>query len=120
MARRRSACAALALITLALGCAREAVPSELIGLWTSDDPRYAEKSLAIGAEQIAFGVDPGIRINYRVQGIEREGEGADTTLVLFYDAPGEPERELRVRVAGPDLLEIENHREPWKRTGTGG
>ena len=30
------------------------------------------------------------------------------------------ERELRVQMAGPDLLQINNQREPWKRTGTGG
>jgi hypothetical protein len=119
MARRRAACALLAL-SIGLGCSREAIPADLIGVWTSDDPRYADKSLGITAEQIAFGVDPGIRVNYRVQGIEREGEGEDTTFLVFYDAPGEPERELRVRVAGPDLLEIDNHAEPWKRTGTGG
>jgi hypothetical protein len=119
MARWRAACALLAL-SIGFGCAREAIPADLIGVWTSDDPRYADKSLAITAEQIAFGVDPGIRVNYRVQGIEREGEGEDTTFLVFYDAPGEPERELRVRVAGPDLLEIDNHAEPWKRTGTGG
>jgi hypothetical protein len=119
MANRRAACALLALSIL-LGCAREAVPSELIGVWTSDDPRYADKSLSITAEQIAFGVDAGIRVNYRLQGIEREGEGDDTTFRLFYDAPGEPERELGVSVAGPDLLQIDNHGEPWKRTGTGG
>lgn len=119
MARRRVVCAVLAL-AIGFGCARESVPSDVIGLWASDDPRYADKSLAIGAEQITFGVDAGIRMKYRVQGIEREGEGEDITLVLFYDAPGEPERELRVRPAGPDRLQINNHAEPWKRVGTGG
>ena len=118
MASRRAACALLAL-SICLGCAREAIPSELIGVWTSDDPRYADKSLGIAAEQIAFGVDAGIRVNYRVQGIEREGEGEDTTFHVFYDTPGEPERELRLQIAGPDLLQIDNHGKPWKRTGTG-
>jgi hypothetical protein len=119
MARRRAAFAVLAF-AIGLGCAREAVPRELIGLWTTDDPRYAGKSLSIGAEQITFGVDAGIRIDYQLLGIEREGEGADTTVVLVYDAPGEPVRELRVRIAGPDLLQIDNHGEPWKRRGNGG
>jgi hypothetical protein len=116
---RRAAFALLALC-VGFGCAREVVPTDLVGVWTSDDPRYADRSLAITPEQIAFGVDAGIRVNYRVQGIEREGEGEDTTFLVFYDAPGEPERELRVRVAGPNLLEIDNHGGAWKRTGTGG
>jgi hypothetical protein len=101
-----------------LGCAREAVPTELIGRWTSDDPRYAERSLEIGTDQIAFGVDAGIRVTYRMQGIEHEADAEAGTLYrLYYDAPGEPERELRVRVPAPGHLRIENHSELWTRAG---
>ena len=117
----RGPCAALVLAA-ALGCAREAVPTELIGRWTSDDPRYAHRSLEIGAERIAFGVDAGLRVTYRIQAIERETH-AGTHYRLHYDAPGEPERELRVRVPAPDRLRIDNHDEIWTRAGapsTGG
>lgn len=123
MAKGRGLCAALVLAA-AFGCAREAVPIELIGRWTSADPRYADRALEIGTEQIAFGVDPGIRISYRVQGIERETDaGAGTVYRLYYDAPGEPKRELRVRVPAPGRLRIDNHSELWTRAGapvTGG
>lgn len=123
MAKGRGLCAALVLAA-ALGCAREAVPTELIGRWTSDDPRYADRALEIGTEQIAFGVDAGIRIAYRMQGIEREADAEAGTLYrLYYDAPGEPERELRVRVPTPGRLRIDNHAELWTRAGvptTGG
>jgi hypothetical protein len=123
MAKGRGLCAALVL-TATLGCAREAVPTELIGRWTSDDPRYANRALEIGTEQIAFGVDAGIRVAYRVQGIEREADAEAGTLYrLHYDAPGEPERELRVRLPAPGRLRIDNHSELWTRAGapaTGG
>jgi hypothetical protein len=123
MANGRGLCAALVLVA-ALGCGREDVPPELIGLWTSDDPRYVDRSLAIGTEEIAFGVDVGIRVAYRSQGIEREADAEAGTLYrLYYDAPGEPERELRLRLAAPGRLRIDNHSELWTRAGaptTGG
>jgi hypothetical protein len=117
MARGRGLCAVLVL-TAALGCAREAVPAELIGRWTSDDPRYAGRSLSIGVERISFGLEAGAQDVYRAQGVERDTEADPAqgpVYRLYYDAAGEPERELRLRVAGPDRLEIENHAGVWSR-----
>ena len=111
-------------VVVAFGCRREAVPNELIGRWTSDDPRYAERSLEIGTETIAFGAEGGARSAYRAQGVEREGDaGTSTVYRLYYDAAGDPERELRVRLSAPGQLSIDNHSEIWTRTGassTGG
>ena len=116
MARARGVCA-LALVA-ALGCARrEAVPAALIGRWTTDDSRYADRALEIGPEQIRFGVDPGLNLSYRVQGIESEPDPAGTLYRLFYDAPGEPERSLQLRLPAPDRLRLENHAELWTRAG---
>ncbi len=116
MARGRGLLVAGVLVA-AIGCAREAVPTELIGRWTSDDPRYADRSLEIGAQQIAFGVDAGIRISYRLRGVERETDGASGVLYrLVYDGSGEPERELQVRIPTAGRLRIENHSELWTRS----
>ena len=105
-------------LALGLGCAREAVPTELIGRWTSDDPRYAERALEIGLEQVSFGIDASSRVAYRVQGIEREADPAGGTLYhLYYDAFGEPERELRLKLPAPGHLRIDNHDELWTRVG---
>ena len=117
MARGRGLRAVLVL-TAALGCAREGVPADLIGRWTSDDPRYAGRSLSIGTERVNFGVEAGAQLVFRTRGIERDTDAdpAQGTLYrLYYDAPGEPERELRLRVAGPDRVEIENHTGVWTR-----
>jgi len=109
---------ALALaLAAALGCAREAVPTELIGRWTTEDARYADRSLEIGADALAFGADAGIRLTFRVQGVERENDpGAGTLYLLYYDAPGEPERILQVRLPAPGRLRLENHSELWTRS----
>ena len=117
MARGRGLSIAFAL-TAVLACAREGVPNELIGRWTSDDPRYADRSLEIGAETIAFGLEGGMRTTYRAQGVEREIDAnAGTLYRLYYDAAGSPENELRVRVPSPGQLLIDNHSELWTRAG---
>ena len=115
MARGRGLPVVLAFVA-ALACAREAVPTELIGRWTSDEPRYAERSLEIDAKQIAFGVGHGTRMTYRVQGVEREVDATTGTLYrVYYDAPDEPERTLQVRLPTAGRLRIENHSELWTR-----
>jgi hypothetical protein len=92
------------------------VPRELIGRWTSDDPRYAERSLEISAERLAFGVGPGTRMTYRLQGIERDQDPETGTLYrVYYDVPGEPERSLNVWLPTTGRLRIENHTEVWTR-----
>ena len=120
MARGRGLPVVFAL-TAVLACARESVPTELIGSWTSDDPRYADRSLAIGTETIAFDSGGGMRTTYRMQGVERESDAGTGTLYrLYYDAAGNPEHELRVRVPNPGQLQIDNHSELWTRAGAPG
>jgi hypothetical protein len=115
MAKGRGLPVVLAFVA-AVACAREGVPTELLGRWTTDDPRYADRSLEITLERLAFGVGPATRLTYRVQGIEREEDAATGTLYrLYYDAPGEPERTLQVRLPTPGRLRIENHDELWTR-----
>jgi hypothetical protein len=115
MAKRRGLPVVVAF-ALALACAREGVPADLIGRWTTDDPRYADRSLEIGAEKITFGLGPATRMTYRVDGIERDVDSATGTLYrVYYDAPGEPERTLQLRLPTPGRLRIENHDELWTR-----
>jgi hypothetical protein len=120
VARGRGLLVAVGLVA-ALGCGHEPIPTELIGRWTSDDPRYADRSLEIGAETIAFGLGGGLRMAYRARGSERGSDASDGALYqLYYDSPGEPERALSLRVAAPGHLRIENHSELWTRTGAPG
>jgi hypothetical protein len=115
MAMGRAVCAGFALLAV-FACAREGVPTDLIGRWTTEDPRYVGRVLEIGSERLAFGIGPGSRITYRVQGIERDVDPATGTLYrVYYDAPGEPERALQVQLPTPGRLRIENHSELWTR-----
>jgi hypothetical protein len=115
MAKGRGLPVVLALVA-ALACVREGVPAELIGRWTTDDPRYADRSLEIDADRLAFGIGAGTRMTYRVRGVQREQTVETGTLYrVYYDAPGEPERAIQVRLPTPGRLRIENHSEFWTR-----
>jgi hypothetical protein len=117
MAKGRSLPVLLAFVT-ALACAREDVPPELLGRWTTDDLRYADRSLEISAERISFGVGPGGRISYFVESIERESDPTNGTLYrVYYALPGESERTLEVRLPQPGQLRIENRSQIWMRQG---
>jgi hypothetical protein len=115
MAKGRSLPVLLVFLA-ALACAREDVPPELIGRWTTDDSRYADRSLEITADRIIFGVGPGGRISYFTQGVEREVDAEDGTLYrVYYDLPGEAERTLDVRLQQPGELRIESRSQIWTR-----
>ena len=114
MARRRCVFVALLLVVVS-GCSREAVPAELIGRWTSDDQRYADRSLEITDQQVIFGTGGGMRMVYRAKGVDQETDPVGTLYQLYYDAPGEVERTLQVRLPMPGRLRIENHSELWTR-----
>jgi hypothetical protein len=114
MAKGRTLPVLLALVA-ALACAREGMPAELIGHWTTDDPRYADRSLEISAERISFGVGPGGRMAYLVKGVERETDASGELYRVYYHLPGEFERTLELRLPQAGRLRIGNRSQNWTR-----
>jgi hypothetical protein len=101
----------------AIACAREEVPPELIGRWTTNDPRYADRTLEISAERVVFGVGPGGRLLYAARGVERDTDAGGELYRLYYDLPGEPELTLELRIPQPGQLVIQNRSQLWTRAG---
>jgi hypothetical protein len=120
----RSLALCLAIAAFVLGCSPEANPAPLLGTWTSDDARFAGRSLEIHPQWIRFmegqkelgairirrvtqegsGEGP---VRFEIEGADRDGQ--ETTLSL----------ELQRRPA--ELLRLETQREPWRRArNTGG
>ena len=104
----------------------EAVPTELIGRWMSDDPRYADRALEIeeGGESRSASV-PGMHMTYQVQGIERE-EGCHQRHALpplLRRRRASPSARCSCELPTPGRLRIDNHSELWTRAtapGAGG
>ena len=109
------------LAAVAIGCVEgEGVPGPLLGRWTSSDPRYAGRSVAISQATLEFGIDPLTSERFLIERVESERAHDGTTLHAIYyrDAEGST-RTVRLHLlpTGRPTLRFENHSELWVRAG---
>ncbi|MCC6641091.1 MAG: hypothetical protein IT386_08015 [Deltaproteobacteria bacterium] len=114
LARTVALCAAL--VTAA--CDDREVPGALVGRWTSDDPRYAGRSLSISPATIEFGTGATTSESFLIDRVESVLTGDGVTLhdVHYRDAEGSA-HSVRLELVAPrgPTLRIENHDEVWVR-----
>jgi hypothetical protein len=64
------------------------VPRQLIGTWTTKDPRYSGRSFEIGAETISFGMGKAeISVGF-IQNVESTSETSGTFYTISYTLDG--------------------------------
>jgi hypothetical protein len=67
------------------------VPDELIGEWTTDDPRYAGRMMAFAESEIVVGLTPGVPpASYVIRTLDATLRGDTTLLTLQYDVDTAP------------------------------
>jgi len=107
-------------------CAEEvrATPDELIGIWRSDDPRYADRTFEIRADQLFFGTGEfGAPKIHSIISVTPPAEGAKDSLwiVSYRESDGETSEMSLVYVATPKpTLQFANRSESWRRVKGGG
>lgn len=108
------------LAAAAMACADREVPGALLGRWTSSDPRYEGRSLAISRATIEFGTDPVSSQSFVIERVESEParDGATLHAVHYRDEAGSP-RSVRLQLlrGRTPSLRFENHEELWVRKG---
>lgn len=99
----RRALLAFALLTTMLGCTpghEKTVPEDLLGVWTTSEPKYADRFFELAKDAIIFGTGGDDFDVYPVESVERtrdeEGlvynirylnrEGQPYTFSIYYDA----------------------------------
>ena len=103
-----------------LGCSRrtKSLPSNLLGVWTTDSPTYMDRYLRLDKEFIAFGIGPGKAPTIqRITSISvhRKGNRAVYT-IRGTDVDGEHEIVFLHDIAEPNALRISNQRNViWKK-----
>lgn len=84
---------AVALVGTLLGCkaVREpvSVPAELIGIWTTDDPRYLDRCFELTVDTITLGTGEGRQPSYPVQALQKSLDKGITSYRLTYTDPVE-------------------------------
>lgn len=119
--RRGLGLTALLMLLAATACNDGAVPAALLGRWTSPDPRYEGRSLAISPATIAFGIDAATQESFLIERVDSEtgSEGGTLHAVHYRGDDGQP-RSIRIELLasrGP-ALRLENHEELWVREGS--
>lgn len=103
---------------LVLGCSPEATPTPLLGTWTSDDARFAGRSLEIHPQWIRF-MDGQREIGaIRIERVTQEGggEGPVRFEIEGSDRDGqETTLSFELQQRPVELLHLETQREPWRR-----
>jgi hypothetical protein len=78
------------LIVLALffgwRCGYESfAPNELVGVWTTSDPKYADRFLKIDRDAITFGTGEGNFETYAITKMKKGAEVQDMLYTIYYE-----------------------------------
>jgi len=83
--------AMLALCTLMLGChaqQQSTLPGELVGVWKTTAPKYADRYFELKSDTIVFGTGGRTRSMHAIDSIEQTREGHLTLYTIFYTEDG--------------------------------
>ncbi len=83
--------AVLALCTLILGCGTKpysTLPDELVGVWKTSAPKYADRYFELKRDTIDFGTGGGTASRHVIDRIEEAREGYQTLYTIFYTEDG--------------------------------
>lgn len=90
--KRTSIVVAFAILAGLFGCGRErtkTVPDELVGIWKTSAPKYADTHIELSRTAITFGAGEAGSYVRVVSSVEKVREGGNTLYTVFYvDAQG--------------------------------
>jgi hypothetical protein len=64
------------------------VPDELVGVWKSSDPQYADRSFEIGLVSISFGTGEGRSHTGFIEKVDGASDGGGTVYTISYKEDG--------------------------------
>ena len=103
-------------------CTDHEVPAALVGRWTSPDPRYQGRSLAISPAMIEFETGGPSNERFLIERVDSElaGDGVTLHVIHYRGADGTPQT-VRLELLAPrgPSLRFENHEEVWVREARG-
>ncbi len=82
---------AFAILTTPAACQfrkSTAVPDDLVGVWTTTDPKYADRFLELTKDRILFGTGEGNVDTHPIVNIEQAREEKHTLYTISYATPG--------------------------------
>lgn len=104
------------------GVERAAPPQELLGVWTTDDPRYPDRAMEIREDAIVFSVGREEPESHPLLQVRvRESEGRLEVALVYGTHWGESRLQVTVGRQEPTVLRFLNQEEvAWVRAGQDG
>jgi len=127
MNNRRPFLYALGVILIAAahfltGCSRNTdVPPELIGVWKTEAPKYADRYLAFDEYYVTLGLGAGGEESYLIHNIESRKQDAGTSYTFYYEDKDGEEWTLvfYYEPTNGGLIILNNSSNVWKKTKAG-
>jgi hypothetical protein len=110
-----------AALAAAFGCGPGepvSLPDHLVGVWTTSDPRYRDRSLELTHDAVLFRLKHAVIDRHPIEEVEeRHGDADDRLYVLHYtETEGyDATLELRYRETPTPELSVGNRSIPWTR-----
>ena len=113
----------LLFLILLVGCKAEVVvvPPDLIGVWETPAPKYADRYTKFTEHTLAYGIGEGKEVSHEIEKIDMEQEGGGT-LYTFHYRDSEGEKWTLILTYSPDTrtIQMKNRTEIWEKSKSGG
>jgi hypothetical protein len=113
---------AIVIALFSFGCSRNTdVPGELIGVWETSAPKYADRHLAFDEYYVTLGLGAGEEVSYIIKNIEAKQENGGTAYTFDYeDSEGEDwTLAFYFEAANDGLIILNNSDNVWKKVKSG-
>jgi hypothetical protein len=102
-----------------VGCSRDVVvPGDLIGVWETAAPKYADRHIKFSEHTLTYGIGEGKEVSHQIEKIDiAQGDGR--TIYTFYYRDAEGEKWNLTLSYSPDsggTIKIKNSDDIWKRS----
>jgi len=104
------------------GCSRNTdVPGQLIGIWKTAAPKYADRHLAFDEHYVTLGLGAGGEVSHIIKDIEAKRQDSGTAYTFYYeDSEGEVwTLAFYYEAANGGLIILNNSDNVWKKVKSG-
>lgn len=108
----------LVLVVVMVSPRRRVAPQELIGVWTTSDPTYRDRFMAINSGTVSFGTGDGTVTTGFIRNVEETSERGELVYSLTYTTDdGEQELSVSFEPANGFLRFSHQPGVVWKKSG---
>ena len=90
----------------------EISPDAIIGTWVTDDPRYVDRALTIGPQEISLGLGDGTEAASQIRSIRRERGAVNWDYTVTY-VGSEGDEVIEIFLFDDGTLRLKNPPEVW-------